>query len=156
MNQNVRPMAVIRMLGIAGLGLWLTGCSEELHPVPIRSSIVKGVVREGRRPVSAGWVEFYPVNGTVGNLRSARLHSDGSFEVTGVAIGENLIRLENARIDSPAAAQLFRSYGSPIRRVVTDQPLAPLDIDLAEEAIRYQQTQSRESQAALARPGESR
>ncbi len=156
MNDKVRAIAVFRGLMIAGLGLLLTSCSEELGPAPIRSTRVTGVVREGTHSVSGGWIEFYPVNGTVGNLRSARLHADGSFEADGVAVGENLIRLENASIDSPGAAQLFRSYASPIRRVVTEQPAAHLHIDLVQEAIRYQRTQGRETQADPSRPGEPR
>jgi hypothetical protein len=156
MNDNIRSIAVFRGLMIAGLGLLLTGCSEELGPTPIRSARVKGVVREGTHPVSGGWIEFFPVNGTVGNLRSAHLHADGSFEAEGVAVGENLLRLENAPIDSPSATQLFRSYGSPIRRVVTEQPAAPLDIDLVEEAIRYHRMQGRESKVDPSRPGEPR
>ncbi len=154
---TIRPAAAVRSLAIAGLCLWTAGCSEELGPEPIRLTIVKGVVREGTRPVSRGWIEFYPVNGTVGNLRSARLHADGSFEARGVALGENLIRLENAAIDSPGAAQLFRLYGSPIRRIIGDQPGAvPLDIDLVEEAIRYQRTHGREARPEPSPRGEPR
>jgi hypothetical protein len=156
MNAKIRPTALFRALGAAGLGLLLTGCSEELGPEPIRATVVTGVVRDGTHPVSRGWIEFFPVNGTVGNLRSARLHADGSFEATGVAIGENLIRLENAAIDSRGVPQLFRSYGSPIRRVIKDQPAAPLDIDLVEEAIQYQGTHGRETRSEPSRRGEPR
>ncbi|HKI20908.1 MAG TPA: hypothetical protein VKA15_23655, partial [Isosphaeraceae bacterium] len=63
---------------------------------------VRGVVTEGRRPVGGGWIEFVPVDGTIGKLRSARLNADGSFEAKGVAVGVNLVRIVSARIESPA------------------------------------------------------
>jgi hypothetical protein len=147
MNERIRLMAVIPGLAIVGLGFMVAGCSEELHPVPFRSTVVKGVVRDGTRPVSRGWIEFYPVNGTVGNLRSAPLQADGSFEANGVAVGVNLVRLENADIESPLAARLFRSYGSPIRRDITERPAAPLDIDLVEEAIEFRRTHGQDAQS---------
>ena len=154
--KTIHPAAAFRALALAGLALLQPGCSEELGPIPIRMAVVKGVVREGTRPVSRGWIEFYPVNGTVGNLRSARLNADGSFEATGVAVGENLIRLENAPKDSLGASPLFRAYGSPIRRVIQNQPAAPLDIDLVEEAIRFQRTQAREARSEPSGRGEPR
>jgi hypothetical protein len=154
--KTIRTAAVFRTLAGAGLVLLLTACSEELHPVHFRSTVVKGVVREGTRPVSRGWIEFFPVDGTVGNLRSARLNGDGSFEATGVAVGENLIRFEYAAIETPGAAQLFRSYGSPIRRVITDQPSAPLDIDLVDEAIRFRRTRGGEARSDPALRGVTR
>jgi hypothetical protein len=131
------------------------GCSEELGPTPFRTTVVKGVVREGTRPISRGWIEFYPVDGTVGNLRSAPLNAEGKFEINGVAVGENLIRLENAPIESPAGSQLFRSYGSPIRRTVTEQQAIPLEIDLVAELIRYQRTHA-ETKSEPSRRGEPR
>src|SRR5438132_13339166 len=91
-----RPFAMPRTLLFVGLGLLSAGCAEELGPVPLRVARVQGVVRERGRPVSGGWIEFVPVDGTVGNLRSARLHQDGSFEADRVAVGTNLIRLVNA------------------------------------------------------------
>ena len=79
------------------------------------------MLREGSRPVSGGWIEFFPVEGTVGNLRSARVRADGSFEADGVAVGENLIRLVNAPVELSGATQLFGSFQSPIRRVIADR-----------------------------------
>ncbi len=156
MNDKVRVAAVFRRVLIVGLGLLMPGCSEELGRTPMRSTRVKGVIRNGAHPVSGGWIEFYPVNGTVGNLRSARLHADGSFEAEGVALGENLIRFVNAPIDSPVASQLFQSYGSPIRRVITEPPGAMVEINLVEEVIRFKQTHGRESQADPSRSREPR
>jgi hypothetical protein len=141
------PIVLLRGLTLAGLGLVLAGCGEELGPVPKQVARVRGVVREDRRPLSGGWIEFYPVDGTVGNLRSARIRSDGSFEADRVAVGANLIRFVNARIESQGAAQLFGGYSSPIRRVITDRSESPLDVDLVEEAIRYKKTQTRQKRA---------
>ena len=73
MKDRNLTIALFRSLTILGLGLLLTGCGEELGPVPMKVVQVRGVVREGARRLSGGWVEFFPVNGTVGNLRSARL-----------------------------------------------------------------------------------
>ncbi len=141
------PMVLSRFLrlAIAVLGLAMMGCGDELGPVPMRVTHIRGVVREGTHPLSGGWVEFFPVDGTVGNLRSARLQPDGSFEADGVAVGENLIRLVNAPIRSPGAAQLFGAYSSPIRRVISDSSPTPLDVDLVQEAIRHQETRARQS-----------
>jgi hypothetical protein len=98
---------------------------------------VKGVVKEGARPVSGGWIEFFPLNGTVGNLCSARLNADGSFEAAHVAVGENLVRLANASLSSEAAKRLFGAYTSPIRRTIPAQPSGPVVIDVVDEAIRW-------------------
>jgi hypothetical protein len=130
-----------RLTTIAGLSLWLTGCAEELGPVPMPVVRVRGVVREGGHPVSGGWIEFFPVNGTIGNLRSARLRADGSFDADRVAVGENLIRLVNVPIESPLASR-FRSFASPIRRKIPEPGSAPLTIDLFEETVRFQAARS--------------
>jgi len=99
---------------------------------------VTGVVTEGRNRVGGGWIEFIPVDGTVGKLRSASLKPDGSFEATGVAVGVNLVRIVGARIESPAIAGLVGRFGSPIRRVVSAVDHQPLAIDLIDEAVRFQ------------------
>src|SRR5262249_9533599 len=134
------------------LGLTL-GCSEELGPIPLRVTRVRGVARQGLQPLSKGWIEFIPVEGTVGNLRSARLRSDGSFETDKVAVGKNLIRFVTAPIESKAMAGLFGSFASPIRRVIPEQPGEPLDIDLYQEVIRFQGARSRAAAADTTGPG---
>ena len=154
MNDRSFPTARLRQLAIAGLGLLLTGCGEALGPVPTRVVHVRGTVREGTRPLSSGWIEFFPVNGTVGNLRSARLRVDGSFEADGVAVGENLIRFVNAPIEAPRGAQLFGSYSSPIRRVISDRHAPPMEVDLVEEAIRYRGMQARQARGETSGSGE--
>ncbi len=156
MNRRNFPLVLSCRLTIAGFGLLFTGCEEELKPVPLRVVHVKGVVREGKRPMSIGWVEFFPVDGTVGNLRSAPLRTDGSFEADGVAVGANLIRLVNAPIESPDAAKLFGAYSSPIRRVIPDRAETPIEVNLVDELIRYQRTQGRPGRAESSGSGAPR
>jgi hypothetical protein len=107
----------------------------------MRVARVSGVVKQGKRPVCGGWIEFIPVDGTLGNLRSARLRPDGRFDVDGVAVGRNAIRLVDARIESMPVVGRFSQFTTPIRRVIAEHPSAPLKIDLAEEAVRFEQQQ---------------
>jgi hypothetical protein len=117
---------------------------------------VEGEVREGKRPVAGGWIEFQPVEGTIGNLRSARLHSDGSFKADGVAVGVNLIRLVNARIESPAGARLFSAFSSPIRYRVPERPGPPITVDLFEEMVRFERSKARGAGHNSSGTGDSR
>ena len=95
------------------------------------------------RPITGGWIEFIPTDGTVGNIRSARIGRDGSFQADRVAIGENVIRLVNAPINMPGGEKLFGQFSSPVRRKIPLEPDGPLAIDLLEEAVRYQATRPR-------------
>jgi hypothetical protein len=131
----------------------LPGCSEELGPVPLDVTSVRGVVTEGRKPITGGWVEFFPVDGTVGNLRSARLRPDGTFQADRVAVGRNLIRLVNFRSESKSIEHLFGSMQSPIRRVVVKNATEPITIDLFEEAMAYQRSRQLPSGAQPAKAG---
>ena len=79
------------------------------------------------------------MDGTIGNLRSAPLRPDGTFDADGVAIGTIAIRLVNARIEAAHLRRLFSAFTSPIRRRIPENPSAPLNIDLLEEAIQFQQ-----------------
>jgi hypothetical protein len=130
------------------------GCAEELGPVPMPVARVHGVLTEGHRAISGGWIEFIPVDGTVGNLRSARLEPDGSFDADGVAVGVNAIRLVDAPIESPAHGRLFSTYASPIRRAISADPSQTFHIDLVEEAIRAREKRSRGPAGTSATTGE--
>ena len=44
---------------LAWLAIGPSGCSEELGPEHMAVARVKGFVKEGLRPVSGGWIEFY-------------------------------------------------------------------------------------------------
>jgi hypothetical protein len=121
------------------------GCSEELGPEQFVTTRVSGRMVEDGHPVLHGWIEFIPVEGTVGNQRSARIQADGSFQTDQVPVGENAIRLVNAPIQLPGGSRLFGSFTTPIRRVIPQVPQAPIEIDLVQEAIRYQASQPRPS-----------
>ncbi len=128
---------------IAGL-LVLAGCSQEMPPESIETTSVTGRVRVGSMPVDAGWVEFIPIDGTVGPLRSAPLGPRGLFSARGVAIGRNTIRLVDPPFPLPPASPnpriQFEQFTSPIHRDV--QPSQTLDIDLLSERTRLAHLES--------------
>ena len=136
-------LSFVLVLFLLLLGLLAAGCSEELGPERFPTTRVAGVVVEGGRPIAGGWIEFIPTDGTVGNIRSARIGRDGSFRADRVAIGENVIRLVNAPINMPGGATLFGQFSTPIRRRIPLEPDGPLTIDLVAEAVRYQATRPR-------------
>jgi hypothetical protein len=125
--------------------LSLAGCREELGPVAFPTTRVSGVVREGGRPVSDGWIEFFPVDGTVGNLRSAPIAADGRFEVAQVAVGWNAIDVVNAPIRWPEVQSLLNARGKPIRRAIPEGTATNLEIDLLAEAYRHERKQSKKA-----------
>jgi hypothetical protein len=132
----------------------LAGCSEELGPETMPVTRVQGRVTEGGRPLSRGWVEFFPVEGTIGNLRSARIETDGAFETDGVAVGQNLVRFVNADIRKDLG--IFTEFRSPIRRLIPANSAEPLRIDLVDEAIRFQSALARQASSGAADAGNSR
>jgi len=138
-----RRLSPVPFLFLLLLGLLASGCSEELGPERFPTTRVAGVVVEGGRPIAGGWIEFIPTDGTVGNIRSARIGRDGSFRADRVAIGENVIRLVNAPINLPGGEKLFGQFSSPVRRKIPLEPDGRLAIDLLEEAVRYQATRPR-------------
>ncbi len=115
------------------------GCREELGPVRFRTTRVTGIVRLGSRPVGGGWVEFHPAEGTVGNLRSAPVAPDGTFAVDRVPVGVNQVGFQDIAVD-PALGRIFHPLSSPIRRTIPEGPSARIEIDLLEEAIRFDKT----------------
>jgi hypothetical protein len=133
----------IRIVLAAVLAIAISGCSEELGPERMPVTSVAGTITESGRPLSRGWVEFFPVEGTIGNLRSARIERDGSFQTDGVAIGRNLVRLVNADIKTPGLSRIFSSFQSPIRRAIGPKPERSLSIDLVTEAIQISTKRSR-------------
>src|SRR5215212_6208285 len=100
-GEDVRPACRYLWVALAGLSWLGLGCGEELGPEPMPTARVAGRVRIGDRPVRGGWVEFMPVEGTVGRLRSAPLGPDGRFADDRVAVGTNAIRLVAPRSDVP-------------------------------------------------------
>jgi hypothetical protein len=156
MIDEPRLFSWFRPFTLALLAMGSSGCWEELGPERMPVTRVTGVVREGSHPLSGGWIEFFPVDGTVGNLRSARLRADGSFEADHVPVGLNLIRLVNVSLSSPVANQIFGVYYSPIRRTIPAQSTEPLLIDLVDEMILLQNSRARRARPDVREPGESR
>lgn len=173
-------LRIFRFAAIVGSALLSGGCSEELHPVDMPVTRVRGVVTTGGRPVSGGWIEFIPADGAIGNLRSARIGPDGTFDADRVAVGTNAIRVVDAAIEptsqivplarvgwavpvreegapksKPPRAVLMIPMGMPIRRVVGAGQSAPLTIDVVAEAIKFQEERTRAMAGARTPTGES-
>jgi hypothetical protein len=126
------------------LAIIVAGCREELGPEVIPTTRVSGTVVEGGSAVGGGWIEFVPVEGTRGRIRSARIQNDGKFQTDRVSIGMNAIRMVNVPIQLRGGRELFGNYATtPVRRLIPAQPGGPLKIDLLEEAVRYQAQRSR-------------
>ncbi len=117
-----------------------TGCSGALGPETFPVASVKGRVTEGGKPVTRGWIEFYLVDGAVGNLRSARIAPDGTFAADGVAVGQNLVRLVNMPIETLAIRRILGAFHSPIRRRIPPGGDKTIVVDVADEFLRYQQS----------------
>jgi hypothetical protein len=123
--------------GLVLIASLTAGCAEELHPESIPTTRVTGVVRNGGQPVQDGWVELMPVDGTLGDLRTAPIGRDGSFEVTGVGIGAHLVDIAHASIGGTRPTPSFMHMTNvPIRRVVRAGAANHLTIDLFEETLR--------------------
>ena len=104
---EVRPAPWLRHVVSCSLALCSIGCRDVLGPEKMRVVSVDGLVTQGKKKVTRGWIEFVPVDGTVGRMRSARVLEDGTFHATKVAVGINLIRLVNADIDDPDLRRRF-------------------------------------------------
>ncbi|GAC1468276.1 MAG: hypothetical protein NVSMB9_10780 [Isosphaeraceae bacterium] len=115
------------------------GCAEEWGQDPRVTTRVTGLVREGARPISGGWIDFLPVDGALGVLRSAPLGPDGRFAVEGVAVGKNAIGLTHAPIRLPGGRRLFDPLSTPIRRTVSRLAQGEIEINLLEEMALHDQ-----------------
>jgi hypothetical protein len=120
------------LAALAGLAL---GCGEELGPEPMPTARAAGRVRVGDRPVRGGWVEFLPVDGTVGLLRSAPVNPDGTFADDRVAVGTVAIRLVDPTAEAPLPGGRLFQQGYLIRRSIPPRGTDALDIDLRHELI---------------------
>ena len=129
----------VRHLWLAALCLsFCAGCSEELGSAPMPTTRVTGFIHEGQRPIRSGWVEFLPIDGTVGLTRSAPIRPDGTFSAEGVPVGEVVVGINGADIRVRDGRRIFDSLGSPIRRRVAAKSSALLDIDVFQEYAEYQ------------------
>jgi hypothetical protein len=96
---------------------------------------VSGRVHIRGQPVAYGWIEFHPVDGTVGVLRSARLKPNGEFSTDGVAVGLNGIQILPPGFLPKQFGDLERA--AIVRREIKAVPNNTLDIDLQDELLRY-------------------
>jgi hypothetical protein len=127
-----RPAYWLAPLALASLGA-SSGCSDVLGPEHMPVTSVVGKLTQNGRPVAGGWIEFVPVDGTVGKLHSARIKADGTFHAEHVSVGLNLIRLVNIDITDTNVKWLFGAFHSPIRRDIPPRANAPVKIDLVDE-----------------------
>jgi hypothetical protein len=130
-----RQHSWFRLITLATLALAQAGCADELGPEPMAVVRVTGMVSNGRSPVRNGWIEFIPLDGTVGNPYSARIREDGSFVADRVSVGLNLIRLAHVSLGSNDAERMLGAYHSPIRRVISARSTKPLNINVFDEIL---------------------
>ena len=121
------------------IGMGLAGCAEELGPEVMETVEVSGKVRSGGRPIGRGWLEFMPVGGTLGVLRSSALGADGSFRQDRMPVGKVAIRISGLRpgdLGDPRHEQLYHRQLWQVDRIPRTIPgRGPfrLDLDLAAE-----------------------
>ena len=137
MNASTHHARRVLVLGV----LALAGCAEELGPEPMKTMRVTGRVTLYGKPVGPGWLEFQPIDGTVGRLTSARLEPGGTFRADRVPQGRVAVRLVGIppvntgdRAVDMAVALMRQRY--LIHRSTGAAPAARLDIDLYDEAMR--------------------
>jgi hypothetical protein len=123
-----------RLIPLLLAAMAAVGCREELGPESMPVASASGQVTRAGTPLRGGWVEFAPVEGTVGTLASARIGPDGSYKAQRVPVGTLGVRVVGARPESGEAR--FLSQGHLIRRRVPPEGADNLDIDLAVEAVR--------------------
>ncbi len=115
--------------------LLVNGCRDVIGPEQMATTTVSGRVHVSGKPFTQGWIEFMPVDGTVGRLRSAAIGPDGSFSAQKVAVGTVGIHLAGPRPPSSGddltdryLMQLRRGYPSRVQIKSDRNP--PLDLDL--------------------------
>jgi hypothetical protein len=120
------------------------GCSQILGPEVFTTTNVKGMVTLGGQSVGPGWIEFNPVDGTKGNLRTAPILPDGTYSAERVPIGRVTVALVN--LHPPAQGNgvgrvpsgSFKFADSPIHRDIPTGAVTRLDFDLKDESLAYQ------------------
>lgn len=119
------------------LALLVAGCRDARGP----TTTLQGVVRVRGAAVGPGWLEFLPIDGTLGDLRSARLQSDGSFRVERVPVGRTAIRLVGTPRLATGDPALDLWLGQLrqvhlVQKSIAPSPTPPLLLDLEVEEQR--------------------
>lgn len=130
-----------RSLLLCLLPMLHVGCAEELGPEALTTAEVRGRIVVRGEPVGPGWVEFAPIDGTIGLVSSARLNADGTFLAKRVPVGMVGLRLAGVRLPATTDPGLNRSLflftqASLIHRRVDASVRNTLDVDLAVEAAK--------------------
>lgn len=127
-TMRLREMVSLE-IALAGLLVAAPGCFEKWKGRQADPVDVWGSVRIGSAPISGGWIEFLPIDGAVGHLRSAPIGPDGQFRATRVARGRNVVRIMYPP-PHPPVNRLFQSFQTPLRLEVDGR--GPVDIDLSQ------------------------
>ena len=122
----------------------LAGCSKELVPESFSTTTIRGRVTVGPQKLPGGFISVDPAEGTRGNLRAGPIHADGSFALSGVAVGRVIIRLDQIPLTSiptsagPLDSRSFelRLSRSPILRTISGDSPIDIPLDLIDEANR--------------------
>jgi hypothetical protein len=118
-------------------------CERLGPPEVMPTATASGIVRVGRQPITGGWIEFMPVEGAIGHLRTSPIGPDGRFRVTGVAVGKNAVRLSEPKTGQlpertiGISLRRFAEFTNPIRPTIRAGENPPMDIDLYHEAARF-------------------
>lgn len=116
------------------------GCEHPAGPDEAPTTHLSGHVRFHGRPISRGWVEIMPIEGTIGHLRSGRIGPDGGFVADHVPVGRVALRFVGMpviRAGNPAIDGMLTQFRQVylIHRTIGRAPTAPLELDLEIEAI---------------------
>jgi hypothetical protein len=129
-------------LGLALVAATFAGCRDELGPERMTTTSFDGTLTLRGQPFGDVWLEFMPIEGTVGLQRSARVKSDGTFHADAVPVGRVAMRVVGVRAPSTGDPGLdrFVSFAGQvyiIKRDVAKVPTGPMQIDLASEALAF-------------------
>lgn len=109
------------------------GCSEERPDPAFGLVAVQGRIQRNGQPLSTGWVEFVPVDGGQGVMKSGPIATDGHYKASGLGPG-----LHGVRVIVPRDKSLFPfdQFFSPIRRTLSAEPVQTFEIDLSAESAK--------------------
>ncbi len=120
---------------------WLAGCGRAFGPEPMRTATISGRVLIDGKPLTRGWLEMMPADGTIGLLRSAPIGRDGSFRIDRVPVGTVAIRFAGPPIPGTGLPRidrfLFEIRRSPLIRRTIGPEGGPMNLDILDEAREF-------------------